>query len=113
MIAACRICLSLLVLLLMACFVQAEIHTWTDSTGKYKTDAEFVSLDDGVVTLRKKNGKEVELALERLSEEDQLLAQELARLPKSAPRPAPSTQAPNNVLNSVRGAGYRLEAGGG
>ena len=67
MIAARRICLSLLVLVGVACYADAEIHTWTDSTGKYKTEAEFVSLVDDVVTLRKKNGKEVKLSLKRLS----------------------------------------------
>lgn len=119
MIAARRICQSLLVVMLMslAGLARAEIHTWTDSTGKYQTEAEFVSLVKGVVTLRKKDGKQVSLPLKRLSKDDQSLAEELARLPKPSPRPAPTTQPPNNpttqqpnnVINSVRGAGYSTE----
>jgi len=126
MVAACRICLSMLVLVVLghcpsaatysaatysAATYSAEIHTWTDATGKYKTEAEFVSLADGQVTLRKTNGKQVTLPLERLSKEDQLLAQEQARLPKptSRPRPPAPSQPPNNVINSVRGAVYGVQ----
>jgi prepilin-type processing-associated H-X9-DG protein len=109
MIAACRICLSLLILAVFGRCVSAEIHTWTDSTGKFKTEAEFVSLTDGKVTLRKTNGKNITLPLERLSKKDQLLAQEQARLPKPSSRPPAPTQAPNNVINSVRGAVYRVQ----
>ncbi len=106
MIAARRFCMSWLMLLVVSCFVNAEIHTWTDATGKYKTEAEFVSLVDDLVTLRKKDGNEVEVQLKRLSKDDQLLAQKLARLPESDSNPTPAEQAPNNVINSVRGAVY-------
>ena len=109
MIAPFRIYLSLFVLMVLGGVANAEVHTWTDSTGKHKTEAEFVSLEDNVVTLLKTNGKEVKLPLKRLSAEDQSLVQKLSRLPKGAPRPAPPQQAPNNVINSVRGAAYSAQ----
>ncbi len=46
------------------------MRTWTDASGKYKTEAEFVEFKDGKVTLKKKNGKTVTLPLDRLSEHD-------------------------------------------
>lgn len=107
--------LPLLILAVTLCdFVSAELRTWTDSTGKYKTEAEFVSLSDGHVTLRKANGKEVKLRLERLSADDQTLARELSQASDSAPsdstsRPSPAAAVPNNVINSVRGAAYRAQ----
>jgi SLA1 homology domain 1, SHD1 len=56
----------------------ASRRTWTDSTGKFKIEAEFVSLQDGAVTLRRADEQEVRLSLERLSEADQNIARELA-----------------------------------
>lgn len=46
-------------------------RTWTDNTGQYKTEAEFLDLKDGVVWLTKPNGDVVRVPLERLSEADQ------------------------------------------
>lgn len=60
-----------------------EARPWTDSTGKRTTEADFVSLVDGKVTLKKPDGKTVTLALEKLSAADQKLAKELAA--KAAP----------------------------
>jgi hypothetical protein len=111
----------------------AEVRIWTDSTGKHKTEAEFVSYDDGVVTLRKPGtDKTVKLPLERLSDADQEYVDDLLRKQeqeekkkkKSAQPPGPRVvteagseggarpsgrRTPNNVINSVRGAVYRVE----
>ena len=46
-------------------------RTWTDLTGSFKVDAEFVSLSMGKVKLRKKDGDEIEVPREKLSEQDQ------------------------------------------
>jgi hypothetical protein len=48
----------------------SEIRTWSDSTGKHKVEAEFVELKDQKVTLRRKDGKAITIALEKLSEAD-------------------------------------------
>ncbi len=53
-----------------AAIEEAKWHTWTDSTGQYKTKAIFGGLAGGKVKLIKKDGSTVRLALETLSEED-------------------------------------------
>lgn len=48
-----------------------QVRTWTDSTGKFKTQAEFVSFKDGKVTIRQpESEKTVTIPLEKLSEVD-------------------------------------------
>lgn len=50
----------------------AEMRTWSTADGKFKTEAEFVELsEDGrTVTIRKKDGDEKKVPLDRLSKED-------------------------------------------
>jgi hypothetical protein len=50
---------------------ETTFRTWTDSTGEHKVEAEFVSATMGQVKLRKADGSEVVLPMERLSEADQ------------------------------------------
>lgn len=47
-----------------------ETRTWTDKTGKFRVEAEFVAEEDGVVTLRKEDGDEIEVPLDKLSAAD-------------------------------------------
>jgi uncharacterized protein with FMN-binding domain len=49
----------------------AEVRTWTDSTGAYRVQAEWVDEDGGTVRLRKSDGQVISLPLERLSTADQ------------------------------------------
>jgi len=56
-----------------------EPRTWTDTSGKFKVDAEFVSLDGSVVTLRLAGGKTLKIPLKKLSEVDKEAAMELAQ----------------------------------
>ncbi len=46
-------------------------RTWTDSTGTYKIEAEFISATGGKVKLRKPDGSEIELPMDKLSQPDQ------------------------------------------
>ena len=46
-------------------------RTWTDTTGEYRVEAEFAAFQDGVVRLRKEDGQEIEVSLEKLSLADQ------------------------------------------
>ncbi|WP_372723409.1 SHD1 domain-containing protein [Novipirellula sp.] len=48
----------------------AALRLWTDSTGQHKVEAELVAATEGKVTLRKKDGSQTVLPLERLCEED-------------------------------------------
>ena len=46
-------------------------RTWTDASGRFQIQAQFVELKDGVVRLRKPTGEFVQIPLERLSVTDQ------------------------------------------
>lgn len=59
--------------------LRGETRTWTDSKGKHKTQAEFVSYEKSQVTLRKTDGQLVTLQLTKLSREDQRYVHERVR----------------------------------
>jgi len=46
-----------------------EFHTWT--SGKFTTEAQFLSMTAGVVKLKKRDGDVVEISIDKLSEADQ------------------------------------------
>ena len=77
-------------LLLGFCPSNAEARKWTDKSGKYSIDAEFVSLNDGQVTLKRSDGKTVRLALENLSKADQ---EQVRQLTSSVPKTDSQVQA--------------------
>ncbi len=58
------------VLVLASCTSMASGRKWTDSTGKYTIEAEFVDFKHGKVQLEKTGGSIVSLPIERLSEAD-------------------------------------------
>jgi hypothetical protein len=47
-----------------------DLRTWHDASGKFQTEAQFVNLTAGVVTLRKTDGTTVKVPVEKLSEGD-------------------------------------------
>lgn len=53
-----------------AAIEEAKWRTWTDSTGKHKTEAKFGGVAFGKVKLIKRDGSTVQLPLEKLSDED-------------------------------------------
>ena len=57
-------------------------RTWTDSTGTFSVEAQFLGMSEGKVQLRRKDGREVLVPLERLSQSDQ---QEVQRSCNSPP----------------------------
>ena len=57
----------------------SEPRTWTDSTGKFKVTAKFVSQDKSKVTLEDKKGKRFEIELSKLSAADKKHLAELAK----------------------------------
>ncbi len=61
--------------------VSARKRTWSDSSGTFTVEAEFVALTGDKVCLRRSDGKEIEVALDHLSVADQEVAQELAKAP--------------------------------
>jgi hypothetical protein len=50
------------------------LRTWSDSSGKFKVEAELVKIEDGQVVLRKRDGSVVRVPLDKLSREDRLFA---------------------------------------
>jgi hypothetical protein len=56
-------------------------RTWTDSSGKFKIEAKFVSFADGKVTLEKPDGVQIKMPLEKLSADDQKFVTEQALRP--------------------------------
>lgn len=69
-------------LLIALCIVlqgQAAARMWTDNTGRYTVDAEFVELNSGVITLRKTGGDLIKIPLTRLSPDDQAFARTAAK----------------------------------
>ncbi|MBC7856263.1 MAG: hypothetical protein IAF94_22765 [Pirellulaceae bacterium] len=47
------------------------LRTWSDASGKFRIEAELVSLEDGSVNLKKKSGEVVSVPLAKLSKADQ------------------------------------------
>ncbi|MEM8679182.1 MAG: SHD1 domain-containing protein [Planctomycetota bacterium] len=50
-------------------------HVWTDGTGKHQTEAAFVRVNGTDLILRKADGKQITVPLEKLCEADQATAQ--------------------------------------
>jgi WD40 repeat protein len=57
--------------LFYAVLAAAESRVWTDTTGQFKIEAEFVRVDDGKVVLKKEDDKTQKIPLEKLSKKDQ------------------------------------------
>lgn len=67
--------------LLLASFVAATAigETWTDTSGAYTVEAQFVALKNSEVYLKKENGVTIKVPLNRLSTVSQQLALRLAK----------------------------------
>ena len=78
----------------------ADIRTWTDSTGQYKTEAEFVDFKDGMVRLRRADNGEIRsIPLEKLSEADQQFVKS-----RMEPRGGTAAEKVDAVPQAERGA---------
>ncbi|MFN0053228.1 MAG: SHD1 domain-containing protein [Planctomycetales bacterium] len=55
-----------------------KFRTWSDRSGKFSVKAKFISLADDQVTLQREDGRKVTLAIDKLKEEDQKVARQLA-----------------------------------
>ncbi|MCA9235884.1 MAG: hypothetical protein KDA44_10465 [Planctomycetales bacterium] len=81
--SAHTISLGLLLMFAAACCPSrsdaGESRTWTDKSGKYKIEAEFIEVLDGNVRLKRADGKTISLPLTKLSKEDQIYLREQAR----------------------------------
>lgn len=62
-----------------------ELRTWSDTTGKFKIKAKFVSLAEGTVTLEREDGSELEIELKRLSAADQKVVADAVKAAEDNP----------------------------
>lgn len=84
------------------CAAGLAAREWSDSTGKFKIEAEFVSLEDGKVLLKKPDGGQVTIPLEKLSAADQKVATKMASEPAN-----PFEEAPAADPKAVAGTGKK------
>ncbi len=79
----------------------ALAREWADRTGKFKVEAEFVSCDNGVVTLKKGDGKTIHLQLAKLSQADQDFVKSQAAPAAGDPAPGDPAAADNPFAESA------------
>ncbi|HYO24807.1 MAG TPA: SHD1 domain-containing protein [Lacipirellulaceae bacterium] len=89
-----------------------EVRTWTDSTGKFKMDAEFVEVANGAVRLKRGDGRMMNLPLAKLSDADRAYVKEQQQLRAGGGDPdnpfeagiesTPGGSAPSSGLNGGR-----------
>ncbi len=53
-----------------AAIEKAKWHTWTAADGVHTIDAQFVKMVGGMVSLKKRDGRIIEVSKEKLSEDD-------------------------------------------
>lgn len=112
-----RIQISAVFLILLAIGMSDPAHArkWTDKSGKYSVDADFVSLTDGKVVVKKSDGQLVPpIPLEKLSDTDQEVARALAQAQAAAPAPSkpPAAVAPAKQSSPIANPAHFIEAGG-
>ena len=77
---------AIALVVMVAGTVWAAPRTWTDSTGKFRVSAEFVTVQGDKVLLRRTDGSQLEVPVKRLSAEDQAFV-ESQQSATSAPEP--------------------------
>ncbi|NLY00220.1 MAG: hypothetical protein GXY83_29330 [Rhodopirellula sp.] len=63
--------IAFVVSLIITSLCHADSRTWTDTSGRFQVEAEFVGVEDGAVRLRKADGAEIAVPIEKLSAPDQ------------------------------------------
>jgi hypothetical protein len=112
-------CYALLCLAFVAVSPELQAREWTDSTGQFRREAEYLSQSEGKVWLRAPDGKTLAVSPDRLSSADRAYLAALpgsaseklpaAVVPASAPRAPQATSAPNasapvRLLRSINSA---------
>jgi len=103
--------------LLIAVALHADdFQTWTDATGKYKIEAKFIKLENNVVLLEEKDGSQSKIPLNKLRQEDQEKALNLAKAkPETVTPPGKSTETTESTKPDPSKAGefhtWKLQSG--
>ena len=103
-----RLCSSIFVSLAIlsgSAIAQEKFLQWSDNTGRFKVDAQFVRIEGEQVVLRKLDGKDIKIPFERLSPESLELAKSKGGMssPK-APKAPSSSPAKSNPTPSTSDA---------
>ncbi|CEP17300.1 hypothetical protein [Parasitella parasitica] len=83
----------------------AKIRTWTDRSGSFKVEAQFIDFHNGKLRLHKLNGVKIDVPVEKMCAEDVRWVEDHTRnkerdeeiTPAMPPRPQQSVPAPNSV----------------
>ena len=60
-------------------------YKWVDTSGKYSVEADFIALKDGAVKLEKEDGRIISIPMDKLDNESQEQAKQLAKSANSGP----------------------------
>ena len=60
---------------------RGEFRTWSDRSGKFHTEAVFIEVTEGKVSLKKRDGTTISVPLEKLSDADQEYVRSLGKEP--------------------------------
>lgn len=107
-----------LVLVSVTCFLVTPLQArvWTSADGTHETEAEFISVSNGSVTLQKPGGTRITFSLDKLSADDQAWVKD-----KLASEPSPGTtgsnvrtgaEKSNEYTKQITGKWERLEDAG-
>ncbi|MGC4005169.1 MAG: SHD1 domain-containing protein [Pirellulales bacterium] len=84
--------LTCLVTVLVSVARTGEVRTWKAAAGNFSVEAELLEVKpDGTARLKRKDGLEINVPLDRLSAEDQQFARGGSTAPNTAPDALPST----------------------
>lgn len=82
---ACCLFLSMLFVVMAVALAVEKTRVWTDKSGKFKLEAEFVSVDGTEVLLKKSTGDIIRIPLEKLTPADAEIARKMAKGEDPAP----------------------------
>lgn len=101
---------SLLVVFFFALGVKdALARKWSDTTGRFNLEAEFVELNDGKVALEKTDGKIIRVPIERLSDEDRRFVASLQKKPQDSGKEPPDAK-PSDANAKKKSPAKELDA---
>jgi hypothetical protein len=55
------------------------LRSWSDASGKFSVEAEFVEMRDNKVVLKRKDGQLLSVPLDRLSDKDKTVVEQLRK----------------------------------
>lgn len=105
-----RSLLSVIIVSLIGSASFAQVRSWTDRTGTYHMEAEFVSMAADVVRLKKADGTVISVNVGQLSEQDrQWIAEFRKERLRSIPRSREERDSDPSVLGVQEAAGSSVE----